>query len=521
MYPVSEAYKNAISQNERNVRIAGTITLKDNSVIQIDDEDILQGSLYFTEQCVSGEDIEVGNVYASELGFTLTAPPANPYILDGARVVINFGIETSEGVWEYVPLGYFYVTDIERKNTAVSLKALDGMILLDVDLSGVLTTGTPYEIISSCCTKAGITLTTTSSAFNTFANGNKIFTLPSDSKVQTCRDLIMWLCQLMGAFARMNRLGQLEIVPIKASTNVRVIDRQQRFSTDVSDFVVKVTKVAMKAGNVDYAQGTDGATMTLEENPFLLAMNEAEINTVLTNILNQVGTVEYTPCNVNFIGDPALQAGDWVKLTGVGLVQTEKDTVFLTGDFPAETDVPVAMALVTCSTWRYRGPHNIKAVGKSGLIRGVQAQQSKTVSSIQAIARAAQDIAQAANQSTQLINNAIGGHVLIRREPGGTNEILIMDNEDPEQATKIWRWNMGGLGYSDNVTGADNPAREYDVAMTMDGAINADFVKTGKLAANVVTIGPETTYEVEEECTLERYAEMTLQEIIDTYGGGS
>jgi hypothetical protein len=161
-------------------------------------------------------------------------------------------------------------------------------------------------------------------------------------------------------------------------------------------------------------------------------------------------------------------------------------------------------------------------VGKSGLLRGVQAQQSKTVSSIQAIAKAAQDLAQAANQSTQLIKDAIGGHVLIRQSPdeGETNEILIMDNPDPELATKIWRWNMGGLGYSDNVVGADNPAREYTVAMTMDGAINAEFVKTGKLAANVVTIGPETTYEPVEEFTLERYQDMTLQEIIDTYGPG-
>jgi len=520
MYPVSDAYRNAITQNERNVRIVGTITLKDGTVINIDDEDILQGSLYLSEQCVSGEDIEVGNVYASELGFTLTAPPANPYILDGARVVINFGIETSEGVWEYVPLGYYYVTEIERKNTAVAIKALDGMILFDVDSSGILTVGSPYEMISACCNKVGIILANSPADFQSFANGNKVFTLPSDSKVQTCRDLIMWLCQLMGAFARMNRLGQLEIVPIKASTNVKVIDRQQRFSTDVSDFVVKVTKIAMKVGDTDYLQGTDGVTMTLEENPFLLTMNEAEINTVLTNILNQVGTVEYTPGNVNFIGDPALQAGDWIKLTGVGLVQTEKDTVFLTGDFPAETDVPVAMALVTHSTWRYRGPHNIKAVGKSALVRGVQAQQTKSVSAVKAVAETAREIARAANQSTQLIQDAITGYVLIRKnETTGSNEILIMDNPDPAQARKVWRWNMGGLGYSDNVVGVDNPDRVYNVAMTMDGAINADFIRTGKLASSVVTIGPETTYEVVEEYTLDRYAEMTLQEIIDTYGG--
>ncbi len=158
------------------------------------------------------------------------------------------------------------------------------------------------------------------------------------------------------------------------------------------------------------------------------------------------------------------------------------------------TTIDEVESILTHTSWRYRGPHEIRAVGKSGLLRGVQAQQQKTVSSIQAIAKAAQDIAQAANQSTQLINDAIGGHVLIRREPGGTNEILIMDHPDPDQAVKIWRWNLGGLGYSDNVTGADNPAREYDVAMTMDGAINADFVRTGKLIADVVQIGAGTTF---------------------------
>ena len=40
---------------------------------------------------------------------------------------------------------------------------------------------------------------------------------------------------------------------------------------------------------------------------------------------------------------------------------------------------------------------------------------------------------------------------------------------------------MGGFGYSNNCTGADNPDREYKVALTMDGAVSADFVKTGIL----------------------------------------
>lgn len=476
MYPVSAAYKTAIRQNTRDVCISGTITLKDTTVINISDEDIVQGSLYFTEQCVSGEDIEIGNVYASEMGLSLSSPPENPYSLDGARIIINFGINTGSS-YEYVPLGYFYVTEIERKATVVNLKALDGMILFDVDISGVQTSGTPYEIVSSCCAKAGITLATDLTTFNTFANAGTTFVLPEESNISTCRDLLMWACQLTGTFARMNRMGHLEVVPVTARASAREIVKADRFLSDVSDFFIKVAKVTMKVGETEYSQGTDGMTMALEENPFLIGREDAGINAALGNILNQVTMAEYTPSNVDFPGDPSLQAGDYVTLTDTGTIGG--------GD---------VVSIITHHTWRYRGKHNLKAAGKSDLIQGVQSQQSKAVSTIVAVARAAQEIAKAANQSTQLINDAIGGHVLIRQNPDETNEILIMDSADPDQAVKIWRWNMGGLGYSNNCVGADNPARQYEVAMTMDGAINANFIKTGKIAAQYITVGPESVF---------------------------
>ena len=53
------------------------------------------------------------------------------------------------------------------------------------------------------------------------------------------------------------------------------------------------------------------------------------------------------------------------------------------------TTIDEIESILTHTSWHYRGPHEIKAVGKSGLLRGVQAQQSKTVSSIVAIAKAA------------------------------------------------------------------------------------------------------------------------------------
>jgi hypothetical protein len=191
------------------------------------------------------------------------------------------------------------------------------MILFDVPMDGVLTAGTPYALIDSCCTKAGITLATGMEEFQGFANGLTAFTIPSDSKIETCRDLIMWVCQATGTFARMNRLGQLEIVPVTAGSSVKTISKQERFTSDVSDFEVKITQVNMKVGETEYSQGTAGMTMVLEENPLLVGKSEAEINAALAEILDQVTEAEYTPYNLTCAGDPALQAGDWVKLTGV------------------------------------------------------------------------------------------------------------------------------------------------------------------------------------------------------------
>ena len=59
------------------------------------------------------------------------------------------------------------------------------------------------------------------------------------------------------------------------------------------------------------------------------------------------------------------------------------------------------------------------------------------------------------------------------------NELFIMDTDDPNTATKVWRWNINGLGYSS--TGAYGT---YALAMTADGAIVADFITTGTMSAS-------------------------------------
>lgn len=85
----------------------------------------------------------------------------------------------------------------------------------------------------------------------------------------------------------------------------------------------------------------------------------------------------------------------------------------------------------------------------------------------------------AKDNATALIISAMGGYVYKT-----TSELYIMDTDDPETAQKVWRWNINGLGYSS--TGVNGP---YGLAMTMDGAIVADFITTGSLSADLIAAG--------------------------------
>ena len=461
MYGVSEAYKAAIKNDLRYTELAGTITLKDGTIKNISSADTF-GSTYIKERCVSGNDLDVGSVYASEFGTQIKTDIQNPYSFAGARVEPAFMLVTNEQAWVTVPLGKFYITDIKRQPGGVIIKALDGMILLDKDLTGVTTSGIPQAIVGSICLRCGVTLATTTVQFNVLANSTWTFTLPNNSKVETCRDLLMWVCQATGSFARFNRIGQLELIPVAGRAPVREFSKNERFSSDISDNHVKITKISTKVGKEIYEAGAEGMTMKLVENPLFADKESAEMALILNSLLAQITTAEYTPCSADCVGDPAIQAGDFVTLTDVA------------GD--------AVTAYVTNNDWTFRGDHKIQAAGQSALLRGEYSQGTKAATALEKQIIETKELATASKAASDLIKTAIGGTVLKRE-----NEILIMDNAVPELAEKIWRFNIGGLGYSANVIGADNPDREYDIAITMDGTISGKYIAADSILAGAIS----------------------------------
>lgn len=78
-------------------------------------------------------------------------------------------------------------------------------------------------------------------------------------------------------------------------------------------------------------------------------------------------------------------------------------------------------------------------------------------------------------EQTNLINSLNkNGYVYI-----DDNEILILDQLPKEKAKNVWRFGLGGIGFS-----SKGYEGLFETAITMDGKINADFITTGTMAVD-------------------------------------
>ena len=93
------------------------------------------------------------------------------------------------------------------------------------------------------------------------------------------------------------------------------------------------------------------------------------------------------------------------------------------------------------------------------------------------------DVNKSVAENGQLITGGFGGYVLLHSSTGGSkpDEILILDTDNIFTAKNVWRWNANGFGHSS--TGYNG---EYDLAITADGRIIADFIKGGILDGSLI-----------------------------------
>ena len=366
MYPVSEAFLQAVQGNTRKYYWTGKITTVAGVEYSFTQEDIVKGSGYITAQCCGNSEIELGAVYAAEMGISLFLD-IDRYTLEDAKVELIYHLRLADGSYEAVPMGIFEVSEANRTAHVLELKAYDYMLRFDRDFNGFETIGTAYGMMALCSTACGVELAQSQAEIESLPNGSELLSIYPENDIETYRDVLYFTAQVLGGFFCINRDGKLEFRQY-GDTPVMEILQKHRFSSSFSDFVTRYTAVSstnLRTQTAEYyaLEEDDGLTMNLGINPLLQFGLEETREELCRNILTALSVVNYVPFDSDTIGNPTLDLGDVLTFSG-GQADSQQITC------------------VTSFTVKIGGRQSLKCVGKNPRLSQAKSKNDKNISGL-------------------------------------------------------------------------------------------------------------------------------------------
>ena len=366
MYPVSDVFLQAVQENTRKYYWTGKITTKTGQVHEFGYEDIVKGSGYISCQCCGSTEIELGTVYAAEMGITLFSQ-IDRYTLEDAKVELFYHLQIEDGSYEQIPMGIFEVSEANRLTKCLELKAYDYMLHFEKDFNGFETVGTAYDFLSLCCKSCQVEMAQTQEEISTMPNADVTLSIYPENDIETYRDVLYFTAQVLGCFCCINREGKLELRKYMAAPILQV-ERRHRFSSSFSDFVTRYTAVSSTNLRTQIAEyypldTDDGLTMNLGVNPLLQFGLEETRKQLCENILQDLSAVEYVPFDSDTIGNPALDLGDVLTFAGGQADETKS-------------------ACIISIQLKIGGKQSLKCVGKNPRLSQAKSQNDKNISGL-------------------------------------------------------------------------------------------------------------------------------------------
>nr|WP_108725379.1 gp58-like family protein [Lactiplantibacillus plantarum] len=236
----------------------------------------------------------------------------------GMTVWPKIGIKTSNG-YEYSSLGLFIVSDdiqMDRNNDETTIKAYDQMCLLEGTYTSKLTYPAKMtSVIAEIANLAGVLLNTTDiSRLPVQVN------LPSAITGQTYRNAIGMIAQFYAGFATFDRDGKLTIRTIAESDYTLDPSQYEQggltkneapykiggIQCEVTTTTTDSTGQSTETTNTLQVGATSGSQIKLTNN--LMTMDR------LASIWQQLQSLTFYPFSLNWFGNPAIEAGDWLTL---------------------------------------------------------------------------------------------------------------------------------------------------------------------------------------------------------------
>ena len=278
-------------------------------------KEIVKGSGYISRQCCGSTEIELGTVYAAEMGITLLSD-IDRYTLEDAQVTLVFHLVLADGSVEDVPMGVFEVSEANRLAKCLELKAYDFMLRFDKSFNGFETVGIAYDFIALCCKRCKVEFANKRAEIDAMPNGGVTLSVYTENDIETCRDVLFYVAQVLGGFFIINREGKLELRKY-GKDPVMKVEQRHRFSSSFSDFITRYTAVSStnkQTQIAEYYALDPGDVLTFAGGQ----ADEGQI-TCITSIRQKIGIHTFTNASAHEIGQTK------VKLISIQFASSEEN----------------------------------------------------------------------------------------------------------------------------------------------------------------------------------------------------
>ena len=363
MYSASATYNTKIKEKIRKFYWSGVINTP--TPISFVDKDIISGQLI---RSISGEKLEIGSVYASQLSLEVNLPNVSRYELYGCTMTLSCELD---GATDVIPMGEFIITEALQSASKINITAFDSMIKFDdvrFMASANTSIQTPFQWLTAMCTACGVALGSTSADIGALPNGNrKTGFADSVSDVQTWRDVLGYLGAYLGAFAYIGRDNKL-YMGVYGSISDDTVPSSFRLTSNLSDYRTTydgINAIYKNDGVQEYTTNTNtgGLVLELGVNPFLQITDQTNRMDALQEIIDAWNGVYYVPFDSDMPLVPTYDPGDILTFT---------DNQASVYDIGAICEI----------TYNIGGQMHIKCSGDNPRLASAQDRYTKIVSSV-------------------------------------------------------------------------------------------------------------------------------------------
>lgn len=309
MLTQSKEVQNAWRASQRTLDIKVTIDGKTYGATDIN-------SLKYDSGAYNGDTFAIGSTYSNTVQIEFS------HLIEGLKLGMevrpSIGIKTSSG-YVYEPLGVFIISSeikMDRNNNLTTVSASDRFCGLEGGYVSKLTyPAKVLDVIAEVCAQSGVKANT-----DDLARLPHQADLPAPITGQSYRKVLGWIAQLYVGYAQFDRQGLFTIRTIsepnyeldpsqyeqagltknEAAYKINGIQCQVTITTKTRDGESTEETKTYQAGDAT------GSQIKLENN----IMTPQRLN----DIWEQLKDLTFYPFSLNWFGNPAVEAGDWLRL---------------------------------------------------------------------------------------------------------------------------------------------------------------------------------------------------------------